>query len=115
MEAQKKMVGRGKGKAQERWDEVVRHAKALIPSVEDILDEALGLLQLDECFIQSEFGEALRRVDEKATGIYLGYERKALIFAAECWLEANRNHLQVNGVNCYRFCGNMVGMFSRNK
>ncbi len=88
------MVGRRKEKAQGQWDGVVRRAKAFIPSVESILDEVLERLQLSRCFVQNKFSESLRRIDEKATEIYLSYERSALNFAAECWLEANRDHLR---------------------
>jgi len=72
-------------------DDLVQRALRLIPSVTDILKQALQCLQLGADFAFTQFGEALRRVDEKATEIYLANERKALEFAAQDWLEQNRD------------------------
>lgn len=76
---------------QGRWDELVRKAVALIPTVVNILEQTLQTLQLDANFVSSHFGEALRRVDEKATEIYLTHEREVLEFTAQSWLEQNRD------------------------
>jgi len=73
---------------------VVKRAKDHIPSVEEILDEALHTLSLDRDFIFRCFGEALQQIDEQATEIYLRYERQALEFAAQEWLEQRREQLQ---------------------
>lgn len=87
------MRRRNKQRLQERWDELVQKATSLIPTVECILEQALRTLQLDANFVNSQLGRALRLVDEQATEIYLANERKALEFAAQNWLEQNRDHL----------------------
>jgi hypothetical protein len=76
------------------WDAVVEKAKEHIPSVEKILDEALCTLSLDRDFIFHCFGEALQRIDEQATEIYLKHERQAMEFIAQEWLEQRREQLQ---------------------
>jgi hypothetical protein len=78
----------------DEWDGVVEKAKEHIPSVEKILDEALRTLSLDRDFIFHCFGEALQRIDEQATEIYLKHERRVMEFIAQEWLEQRREQLQ---------------------
>lgn len=77
-----------------KGDELVKKAKGKIPKVEVILDEAWADLSLSDDFIRTNFGEALRLIDERATEIYFCYERKALEFAAHGWLERRRNRIR---------------------
>ncbi len=77
-----------------KWDELVERAKGKIPKVAVILDEAWATLPLSEGFIRTDFGEALRRIDEKATTIYFGYEHRAMEFATQGWLGHRRDSLR---------------------
>ncbi len=83
----RRRIGR---RLQGQWDELVQKATSLIPKVTDILAQVLQILRLDANFVNSQFGEALKQVDRKATEIYLAKECEALKFAAQNWLEQNR-------------------------
>ncbi|MGQ9462692.1 MAG: hypothetical protein ACUVTP_08025 [Candidatus Fervidibacter sp.] len=67
-------------------EEMIQEAKKRIPDVQHILTEALERLP---CGLK--FGDALQKLDDTATQIYLRYEQKALKFVAERWLEAQQH------------------------
>lgn len=67
-------------------DEIIQEAKKRIPNIHRILTEALERLP---CGLK--FSEALQKLDDTATQIYLRYEQEALKFIAERWLEAKQH------------------------
>lgn len=77
-----------------KWDALVERAKQQIPSVKAILDETWTALSLSDDFIVIAFGEALQHIDKQARTIYCRYERKALEFVAQGWLEARRGRIR---------------------
>jgi len=73
---------------------LISEAKTAIPSVDDILDEALERLSLTPEDIESEFSDILVSIDDTATEIYRNYEKEALIKLAKMWIERKGENLK---------------------
>lgn len=77
--------------AEDGRSRLLEEAKRRIPSIDQILNEALQVMT--GTLISMPFGKALQELDAQATHIYLGYEHEAMRFFAEGWLESRRDRL----------------------
>ncbi len=90
-----------RGQVVSDWEiELVEKAKRKIPSIDQILSEALQVTT--DALTSMPFGEALKKLDERATEIYRSYEREALKFFAEGWLESRKDALAAEFERLYR-------------
>lgn len=73
-------------------EEIIEQAKRSIPSLDNILEEALKDLNEEE--LSSNFGEALLKVEKSATDIFKMYERNAMITLAKEWVKNQKEELK---------------------
>ena len=74
--------------------DIITSTKKEIPSLDRILDEALEHLNPDTKEIKNEFSKVLVAVDNVATDIFRGYEKRALISLAKKWLESQKGEVK---------------------
>ncbi len=68
-------------------DNLIAQAKAVIPTVDFILEEAWKELKLDKKSVHNKFGQVLISIDSEATKIFRTYEKMALLELAKGWLK----------------------------
>ncbi|MCX7845806.1 MAG: type II restriction endonuclease, partial [Dictyoglomaceae bacterium] len=69
-------------------------AKKEIPLVDKIIDQTLEDLKLKKDVIFNKFGDILILIDDKATEIYIYYEKKALYKLAEEWIKIQKEDIK---------------------
>jgi hypothetical protein len=74
--------------------ELIRLAKEEIPSVDAIIEKTWIQLNFKRSYVQRNFGEALVSFDERATKIFMRYEKDALVRLAKLWLEMQKANIK---------------------
>jgi hypothetical protein len=72
--------------------DIIQRAKALIPSLDDILSEAMENIEVEK--VANRFGEVLVHLDELATDIYRKYEREAIRKLAIEWIKRQKEDIK---------------------
>ncbi len=75
-------------------DNLVGQAKAVIPKVDFILEEAWKELRLDKKSVHNKFGQVLISIDSEATKIFRTYEKMALLELAKGWLKNQKEDIK---------------------
>jgi hypothetical protein len=75
-------------------EDLITSAKAVIPSVDTILEQAWGKLELNRRQVKTKFGKVLVTMDIEATQIFRNYEKQALLKLAKKWLEKQENNVR---------------------
>jgi hypothetical protein len=75
-------------------EDLITSAKAVIPSVDTILEQAWGKLELDRRQVKTKFGKVLVTMDIEATQIFRNYEKHALLKLAKKWLEKQEDNVR---------------------
>jgi len=73
---------------------LIEKSKKVIPSIDSVLEEAWQEINPKVEDIDKRFSEVLVKLDEKATEVYLFYEKKAIYTLAQEWIASQKDTIR---------------------
>lgn len=110
----------GKEKLSIRDERIIYQAKQKIPSLQQILNEAIESIRktypriLTPEYIKAHFSECVTTLEPKAFGVYLDYEEKAFLSAIDIWISQNESTIRgvsEKGLHASDFAKEVIKLF----